>query len=291
MLIINVFNFMNVSNLLVKALTIAEIVFISNRNKLLTSNIFYILHAPGMKIFTTLQIGEYHINNCEDYLLTAEIGKNKILCAVMDGCTMGTDSYFVATLTGKILRKIAKEYGFLEFAEKQQKGIAELLKMVLKNLFENLRDFKNQLQLEREEVLSTLLLAIVDTYNKDVEFICIGDGLICIDDVLFEFEQGDRPDYFGYHLAEDFESWYVSQTQKISRNEISNFSLATDGIFTFQKFDTAVYNEPKDVLDFLLKDEEGKDNLNMLNKKMIQIKRNWGLKPTDDLAIVRVIID
>jgi hypothetical protein len=49
-----------------------------------------------MKIYTTLQIGEHHTNHCEDYLIIEEVGKNKLLCAVMDGCTMGTDSYFAA---------------------------------------------------------------------------------------------------------------------------------------------------------------------------------------------------
>src|ERR1700761_5831105 len=128
--------------------------------------IFSILHVEKMRIYTTLQIGEHHTNYCEDYLLVAEIGKNKILCAVMDGCTMGTDSYFAATLTGKILRKIAKEYLFLEFIEKEPKSTLHLLKAVLKQLFDSLRDFKNQLQLERDEVLNTLVIAIVDSKEK-----------------------------------------------------------------------------------------------------------------------------
>lgn len=64
-----------------------------------------------MKTYSALQIGDYHLNNCEDYLFIGDIGNDKILCAVMDGCTMGTDSYFVSTLTGKLLRKIAKEKG------------------------------------------------------------------------------------------------------------------------------------------------------------------------------------
>lgn len=67
-----------------------------------------------MKIYSALQIGDYHLNNCEDYLLVHDIGTDKILCAVMDGCTMGTDSYFAATLTGKILRKIVKKTGYEE---------------------------------------------------------------------------------------------------------------------------------------------------------------------------------
>jgi hypothetical protein len=68
-----------------------------------------------MNICTTLKIGSHHTNHCEDYLLTAEIGKNKMLCAVMDGCSMGTDSYFAATLTGKLLRKICREISYKEF--------------------------------------------------------------------------------------------------------------------------------------------------------------------------------
>src|ERR1700744_358089 len=102
--------------------------------------IFFILHVEKMRIYTTLQIGEHHTNYCEDYLLVAEIGKNKILCAVMDGCSMGTDSYFSATLTGKILRKIAKECQFREFVEKREKSPEKLLKIVLQQLFEHLRN-------------------------------------------------------------------------------------------------------------------------------------------------------
>ena len=65
-----------------------------------------------MKIYSALQIGEYHTNHCEDYLFIGEIGSDKILCAVMDGCTMATDSYFVSTLVGKLLRKIVKIKGY-----------------------------------------------------------------------------------------------------------------------------------------------------------------------------------
>ena len=68
-----------------------------------------------MKIYSVLQIGDYHVNYCEDHCLSASIGNDKLLCAVMDGCTMGRDSYLIATLVGKILRKIAKEQGYKEF--------------------------------------------------------------------------------------------------------------------------------------------------------------------------------
>lgn len=212
------------------------------------------------------------------------------MCAVMDGCSMGTDSYFPATLTGKILKKIAKEFQFREFVEKEQRGTGQLLEMVMQQLFEQLHYLKNYLLLEREEVLNTLLLAIIDTSEKKGDFLCVGDGLICIDGELIEFEQDNRPDYLGYHLNENFTTWFAGQKQKLTRSGIKDFSLSTDGIFTFKKFDSVQYMGHGNVVENLLIDEEGSSSPNMLYSKMIEVEKNWGLKPTDDLAIVRVII-
>jgi hypothetical protein len=242
-----------------------------------------------MRIYTTLQIGELHTNHCEDYLITAEIGKNKSLCAVMDGCTMGTDSYFAATLTGKLLRKISKEYSYKEFYSKESAGLQLTLEKITRQLFEELRSAKNILQLERDEVLNTLLIGVIDTSNRSGEFLCIGDGLICINNQLCEFEQDNKPDYLGYHLHEAFDSWYNKQQQRISAQNIQDFSLATDGIFTFKKFDNKTYASPGNVVEFLLVDTEESNNSNMLNSKLLDIQTNWGLKPGDDLAIIRII--
>jgi len=242
-----------------------------------------------MRIYTTLQIGELHTNHCEDYLITAEIGNHKLLCAVMDGCTMGTESYFAATLTGKLLRKISKEYSYKEFYSKESAHLQLILERITKQLFEELRSAKNILQLEREEVLNTLLIGIIDAKHRMGEFLCIGDGLICINNRLYEYEQDNKPDYLGYHLHEDFNDWFGKQLQRISVQELQDFSLATDGIFTFNKFDNKAYEEPGDVLELLLIDTEGSESSNMLPRKLYDIQTNWGLKPGDDLAIIRII--
>jgi hypothetical protein len=242
-----------------------------------------------MRIYTTLQIGELHTNHCEDYFITAEIGKNKLLCAVMDGCTMGTDSYFAATLTGKLLRKVCKEYSYKEFLSKDSAGLQLTLEQITKQLFEELRSAKNILQLERDEVLNTLLMGVIDTENRSGEFLCIGDGLICIDGGLFEFEQDNKPDYLSYHLNEEFNNWYNKQQQRIAAQHIQDFSLATDGIFTFNRFDNKTYTSPGNVVEYLLFDATESNNSNMLNSKLLDIQNNWGLKPGDDLAIVRTI--
>lgn len=71
-----------------------------------------------MKAYTLLRMGEHHTNHCEDYAVVEPLGPNRLLCAVMDGCTMGTDSYFAATLVGKVLRKIAAEKNYGSFYDK-----------------------------------------------------------------------------------------------------------------------------------------------------------------------------
>lgn len=68
-----------------------------------------------MKIYKTLHIGEFHTNHCEDFLIEEQIGTNEKLLAVLDGCTMGTESVFASILFGKILRNIAKNKFYEEF--------------------------------------------------------------------------------------------------------------------------------------------------------------------------------
>src|ERR1700761_357566 len=99
-----------------------------------------------MKCYSVLQIGEYHLNHCDDYLVLEEIGTQKLLCAIMDGCTMAPDSYFASTLVGKLLRKIAKNHAYKElYAPAQAPDIQSLLKMVMEELFHELTIAKNQL--------------------------------------------------------------------------------------------------------------------------------------------------
>ncbi|MFK7771989.1 MAG: protein phosphatase 2C domain-containing protein [Saprospiraceae bacterium] len=242
-----------------------------------------------MTRYEITQIGEHHTNYCEDYVLTTSLGEDQILCAVMDGCTMATESYFASTLIGKILRKVAKEISYKSFLEKEEIAVEVLLKKIVAQLFNELKHLKNILFLEKEELLSTLLIGVVDKKNQSGEFLAIGDGMFCIDGKITEFEQDNKPDYFGYHLDEDFEEWYASQNQKISAQKIQDLSICTDGIFTFQKFDNQKYQSSENVIDFLLKNKDGFENQNMIRKKIFEIEKNWGLKPTDDLGIIRLI--
>jgi len=237
------------------------------------------------------RIGEFHVNHNEDSSAIVEIGENKLLVAVMDGCSMGKESHFASILIAKILRKVSKELSYREFVEKKERRISELLREVMNRLFGELRLIKNQLLLDREDILSTIILGVLDEVRQEVEVLIIGDGLICCNGELYEYDQNDKPDYIGYHLDEDFMSWFRSQSQKLSLKNVRDLSIATDGIFTFKKFDNKSYKEIEEgrIVEYLLINRSWGDQENMLGKKLSEIETEFGLKPSDDLTILRII--
>lgn len=246
-----------------------------------------------MHSYTFSQIGTFHTNHNEDDFLSQPIGTHRQLIGVMDGCSMGIDSHFAATLIAKLLRKIAKAVYYESFISKQEPPLPSLLKQTFKQLFEELKLIKNSLALEQNELLSTLVVGIVDTQAQTAECLTIGDGLICCNRQLVEYDQDDRPDYIGYHLAKDFEEWYAAQTQYLSLTQVQDLSISTDGIFTFRPFDAKNYPKvsAEKVVSFLLFDQTGKEKTSMFHQKMMHIKQEWGLMPTDDLTMIRLIMD
>lgn len=243
-----------------------------------------------MKIYSALQIGEYHLNHCEDYLFIGDIGDNKTVCAVMDGCTMGTDSYFVSTLVGKLLRKITKSLGYKEFySGVKGNDLEDCLKSMLGELFKELVISSNQLMLVEKELLTTLIILLLDHKTGNRLVLVIGDGLVCINGTITEFDQDNKPDYLGFHLHTEFDLWYNSQKQQLAFTDFSDISIATDGIFMFTAVKIAETKEPINPIEFLVKDREEDDNSEMLQLKLNRLEHHYGLKPSDDLAIVRLI--
>ncbi|GEN77564.1 protein phosphatase 2C domain-containing protein [Chryseobacterium hagamense] len=243
-----------------------------------------------MNIYSALQIGDYHLNHCEDFLITKSIGSHKILCAVMDGCSTAMESQFASALTGKILRKIALGKNYEEMYRTDNRNtIEEELKDILKQLFTEILKVKNILLLDEKELLTTLILLLYDQKENQGIVLCIGDGLVCINGKITEFENGNKPDYFTYHLKEDFEDWYQNQTQIIIFDDLQDISIATDGISTFFKVKKADTEESIDPMNYICIDHEYHDSGEMLFRKLKKLEHRYGMKPTDDLAVIRII--
>jgi Protein phosphatase 2C len=244
-----------------------------------------------MKIYSAIQIGDYHQNNCEDHLYIGEYGKNKIICAVMDGCTTALESQFASTLVGKILKKICIEKGYKEFIEQNDihLNIEENLKSILRDLLNELKIVKNQLMLDSKELLTTLIIMLFDKNNEQGMILAIGDGFVNVNGEITEFEQENKPDYLGFHLSEDFETFYNSQKQKIEFKKIKDLSISTDGIFTFEKLAPNKSKEEVNVIEFLTAEKTHCEKDEMLNLKLKILENEFGLKPTDDFSIIRIM--
>ena len=161
------------------------------------------------------------------------------------------------------------------------------MKSILKDLFSELKIIKNQLLLDAKELLTTLIIMIVDKNSDQGIVLTIGDGFVNINGKVTEYEQDNKPDYLGFHISEDFEKFYSLQNQKIVFDKISDISIATDGIFSFTKVQKST--EEMDVIDFLSQNKEGNETEDMLNLKLKILKNDFGLKPTDDFSMIRIL--
>ena len=167
-----------------------------------------------MQVYTVIRKGEFHPVFCEDFLITEEIGSKFFLAAVMDGCSSGKDSHFASALFGKILHKIAKTLHFQE-TKLEEQSVEYLMKKILRSFMDELKLARNYLMMDMLETLATLIILLYD--NQKAYIVVLGDGFVALDGQIHEIDQDNRPDYPAYHLKEDFEIWYESQSNISSR--------------------------------------------------------------------------
>ena len=238
------------------------------------------------------QIGSHHTNHNEDALVYADLTGDHLLMAVMDGSSSGTDSHFAASLVGKTLRKIARHTNLRTFAERRAPTTEELLAAVMENLLQDLREINASLDLDQDELLTTLVLAVVDRRGAQADIVVIGDGLVACDEEIKEFSQPLSPDYLGHLLREEFSDWWSSQTQRVRCTDFLDLALSTDGILSFRPFSPDPYRpvSPDEITEFLLTTRDEGEPETMYRRKLIYIRNKFGLEPTDDLTVLRYLI-
>lgn len=242
-----------------------------------------------MNIYSAIQIGEYHTNQCEDHLMIRKIGSDKIICAVMDGCSTALDSHFASVLIGKILRKAVIEKGYKDLYETPPESIDEELKDIMRSVFREVSLVKKQLMLDEKELLATLIILFYNIKEDKGIILSIGDGVICINGKITEYDRDNKPDYLAYHLHEDFDDWY-SRQQKLFFENLKDVSIATDGILTFTQVKKANTENEIDFIQYLMTDFTYHETEEMLNRKLKHLEQHYGVKPTDDLAMIRIIL-
>ncbi len=243
-----------------------------------------------MQIHQLLKRGENHKDFCEDFLLSHDLNERYALYGVFDGCSSGVDSHFASTLFSKIFRA---ELEYLEPANYDT--TKEALNRALLHAIESLAGIRDNLLLETDELLSTVILFLVDKIDMSGDIIVIGDGFLSINGENHKIDQNNEPDYLAYYLDqintfEDYENYLLSHGIQFHVDKIVDVTLSTDGIHTFQQLNDKDYDKNAPYpLDYLIKDEYMATNKTMLSRKCNILRTKYGYTHMDDLGIIRII--
>jgi hypothetical protein len=250
-----------------------------------------------MKLHAAVRLGAAHVTYCEDFLLTAPLCERSLLCAVLDGCSMGQDSHFASALFGKLLRKVARQMSQESLYVPDQVPWEEtrpetLAQELLRRLFREVKSARSKFELEWEELLTTVTLWVHHYETQRSFVIVVGDGFVSCDGQVYELDQNNRPDYMSYHMDKDFEAWYPTQEQRFDFAQPRDLCIATDGVNTFRPMQQGAAAAPDLMpLNYLMVDRFHLEAVNMLDQKIDHLEREHRLHPIDDVAMIRILFD
>ena len=235
---------------------------------------------------TVSKRGTSHPDWNEDNFFIKKMDK-LIVGAVFDGCSSGQDSFFASKLFANILNKTVQELNF----KLEIKTFSTLIHQFCKNLNKAIK----AIGLTTDESLSTAILFIYELDSNDLLVKFFGDGCAYANNedlLFFNNDEENKPDYLAYQLTDILKSktaFLNYYKQKPSFRTITkDFSIASDGIFTFKK---TIGSEPNfDYTNYLVKDDFLYQNSAFLKRKLNIIKKK-GYEHYDDLTIVRTIIE
>ncbi|NME72952.1 protein phosphatase 2C domain-containing protein [Flammeovirga aprica] len=186
-----------------------------------------------MMIQTISKRGHLHENN-EDALYHCILYDRFIVSAVMDGCSSAVESQFTSLLFKKILHKSCNR--LVLHHNNLDGGSAEFVgKELMHSFFTQLQLAQKLLQLNYDELASTLLLNVIDKEAKSCVTYCSGDGLFAVDNIWKKIDQNNVPDFLCYHLQGSFQNWFNNHVEQFQHNVNQSVVITTDGIDSFDK--------------------------------------------------------
>lgn len=238
-----------------------------------------------MQVYQTIHRGYIHTDFCEDFVCAFAVQTRWFVGIVSDGCSSGKDSHFASTLSIKLLRKIISQTDFSAYSD-----LKNAIKDILLQFIKELKIVSKTLQLDDLELLATILLVVYDSKTKLSYMLSLGDGVIVINDEVYEIHQDNMPDYPIYHKDDsvnELDDYFFSHYKEVE--DAKNIAIATDGVLAFQTEKAQTEETEIDPLTFLLIDNSFTKNRNMLSRKVNILRTQYNLVPSDDVAIVRFL--
>lgn len=163
-------------------------------------------------------------------------------------------------------------------------AIAEFYMM---QLFNDLKRAKKLFFLERDELLSTIVLMVIDKKEKLACIKMSGDGMFSVNGEVTEIDQNNMPNFLGYHLSSSFEEVKNSEIQTWNFNNVSDISISTDGVDKLKTTSQGLKKQ-QDPRKFLLSgNSDGFQNSFLREKYNSLVKK--GFVPYDDICVIRCI--
>ncbi len=243
-----------------------------------------------MEIYQLIKRGQMHKVYCEDFLLVHPINERYELFAVFDGCSTGIDSHFASALMAKTIRA---ELEFIDTDIMESAG--DLLDVLIFQSSQSLKDMRNALLLETDEMLSTMVVFIADKITKSGEILVFGDGIVSINGKDHQIDQNNEPEYLAYYLdmintSEDYEKCIADHAIRFRIERIEDVSISTDGINTFKSSGISLEDENIPLVqEYLLHNDYLRNNPAMMPRKCNILKKKFALSNQDDIALIRVI--
>lgn len=237
-------------------------------------------------ISTVSRRGSSHSDWNEDNFYYKQFD-HSIIGGVFDGCSSGKDSYFASKLFANMYKKTIDDL---------QEDEVDIMNFptVISSFFKNINNAINALGLSIDETLSTAVLFVYESDSNNLFVKFFGDGVVYVNNQrleIFSNDEDNKPDYIGYSLNKILkENNFINywEAKKSIAVNTKDFSISTDGIFSFKKMDE---NKP----DFLYESYLVQDDFLYKNpaslKRKLNIIKNKGYDHYDDLTIIRVLIE
>ena len=165
-------------------------------------------------MLSTLNVRSQTHNSCEDSILVKETDYY-VYGGVFDGCSTGIKSHWASQTLAYIFNK----YG--------NPTLTNNLIAVRKDMV----TIMETLSINYMNMLSTCVLFFYDKREQTLDVRVFGDGYYYVNDVEYEVEQRNIPDYMAYHTEtsqrfRDFLEMYPATTY----TDVHSFKICSDGI-------------------------------------------------------------
>ena len=198
------------------------------------------------KIDSFISRGGMHLLHCEDDFYVYE-DEEVIVAAVFDGCSSGIDSHFASTMHKYCLREVLVDIPYIIREDDNRnfpfKDINESGKEIMFLLFERIYRLNYKVN---SEMLSTVVLTLVNKLTKEY-FICFaGDGVCKINDKIHSIHDSNSNAvwYLSSVSYSDFYSYYDTYCTKYSGIFENEICISSDGMESFKdKYGTDVTTE------------------------------------------------